>query len=399
MITIEGTMNRPRTLSAVFVRKVSTPGRFGDGRGGYGLSLLVKRRKNGRIAKTWSQRLRIRGKPFNVGLGSFPIVTLAEARATALENARAVHRGEDPRRRQSRMPTFEQAAGKVHALHAPTWRSARTAVQRWSLMESYAIPLIGDKTIDAITGADVIGVLTPVWTSKPETGRKLRQQIAAIMKHAIAEGWRTDDPAGPALSAALPKNRTAPKRHHRALHHRDVASAVAIVRETGARPATKLLMEFIIVTAVRSGEARLAIWGEIDSESATWTIPGERTKTGKPHRVPLADRAVAILRDAQKLSGGSGLMFPSPRGKALSNMSTSKMLKDAGINCTTHGFRSSFRSWCADQDESRELAEMALGHALPGIEGSYMRSDLFERRRALMERWAAYIATTPGPKG
>ena len=149
-------------------------------------------------------------------------------------------------------------------------------------------------------------------------------------------------------------------------------------------------MEFIIVTAVRSGEARLALGDEIDSESATWTIPGERTKTGKPHRVPLADRAVATLKDTRELSDGSGLVFPSPRGKALSNMSTSRMLRDAGIDCTTHGFRSSFR-WCADQDESRALAEMARGHALPGIEGSYMRSDLLKRRRALMQKWAHYV--------
>ena len=383
-------MKRPKRLSASFVRTVTRPGRYGDGHGGHGLSLLVKPRAAGGLAKSWSQRLRINGAPCNLGLGPYPIVTLAEARAVALENARAVYQGRDPRE-LARMPSFEKAAEKVHALHASTWRNPLTASIWWSSMERFVFPVIGDKPISAVTTADVLSVLVPIWSTKRETARRLRQRIGVVMKWSVAQGLRTDNPAGDAISQALPKNGSAPKQHHRALHHSEVADAIASVRASGAAMATKLLLEFIVLTAVRSGEARLATWDEIDLAGRVWTVPAERMKSGREHRVPLSKRALALLSEAQELADSSGLIFPSATGKALSNMTTSKLLKETGIDATTHGFRTSFRSWCAEQNESREIAESALAHVVAGVEGAYQRSDLFERRRKLMEQWARYV--------
>ncbi|MCY4482025.1 MAG: tyrosine-type recombinase/integrase [Spirochaetaceae bacterium] len=384
--------SRPKRLSASFVRTVKRPGRYGDGYGGHGLSLLVKPRAHGGMAKSWSQRLRINGKPCNIGLGPFPIVTLAEARDAALENARAVYQGRDPRERTA-IPTFDKAAETVIEMRASTWRNPLTANIWRSSFKRLVSPKIGMKPINAITSADILSVLTPIWNNgRHETARRLRHRIGAVMRWSIGAGHRVDNPAGDAISQALPKNGTAPQRHRRALHHREVAGALARIRASDAGTATKLLLEFIILTTVRSGEARLANWSEVDLPAAVWTVPAERMKSGREHRVPLSTRALEVLAEAQQLTDGSGLLFPSPTGKAMGAMTTSKLLNRARIDASTHGFRTSFRSWCAENNESRELAEIALAHVVAGVEGAYMRSDLFERRRKLMQAWADYLS-------
>ena len=388
-------MKRPKRLSATFVKTVTRPGRYGDGHGGHGLSLLVKPRAAGGLATSWSQRLRVNGVPCNVGLGPYPIVTLAEARAKAVENARDVHQGRDPRER-ARMPTFEQAAKAVHGLHASSWRNPATASIWWSSLVRFVFPVVGDKPVSSVTSGDVLSVLVPIWSTKRETARRLRQRIGVVMKWAIAKGYRIDNPAGDAVSQALPKNGTTPQRHHRALPHGDVAAAVAKVRASGAWPATKLLLEFITLTAVRSGEARLARWNEIDRDGRVWSVPAERMKSGRLHRVPLSSGALRVLDEARALSGGdpAALVFPSMTGKALSNMTTSKLLTELGINATTHGMRSAFRAWCAETGVDREVAEAALAHVVAGVEGAYQRSDLFERRHESMEAWGHYVRPT-----
>ena len=216
------------------------------------------------------------------------------------------------------------------------------------------------------------------------------------MRWSIGAGHRIDNPAGDAISEALPKNGTAVRRHRRALHHRDVAQALAKIRASNAWAATKLLLEYTILTATRSGEARLATWSEVDIEAGVWTVPAERMKAGREHRVPLSTRALELLTEAQNLSDGSGLLIPSPTGNALSNVTTRSLLDGLGIDATIHGFRTSFRSWCAENDESRELAEAALAHVVGGVEGAYMRSDLFEQRRRLMQAWADYLVRSAG---
>ena len=382
---------RPKRLSAAFVRTIKRPGRYGDGHGGHGLSLLVKPRVHGGVAKSWSQRLRINGKPCNIGLGPFPIVNLAEARDAALENARAVYQGHDPRKGSS-TPSFDKAAEIVIEMHASTWRNPRTAGIWRSSFRRDVSPTIGSKPIGELTSADILSVLMPIWNDgRHETARRLRHRIGAVMRWSMGAGHRSDNPAGEAISQVLPKNGTAPRAHRRALHHREVARALTRIRASNAWAATKLLMEYTILTAARSGEARLATWSEVDLQAEVWTLPAERMKSGREHRVPLSTRAREVLAEAQKLDDGSGLLFPSPTGKALSNMTTSKLLNGSSIDATMHGFRTSFRSWCAENDQSRELAEAALAHVVAGVEGAYMRSDLFERRRRLMQAWADYL--------
>ena len=200
----------------------------------------------------------------------------------------------------------------------------------------------------------------PIWHDKRETARRVRQRIGAIMKWAIAQGHRQDNPAGEAIAAALPRN-GAVRKHMAALPHDEVAGALAKVRASAAGASTKLAFEFLVLTAARSREVRLATWDEIDLAAAVWTMPAERMKANREHRVPLCDRAVEILNDARAFSDGSRLVFPSPRRKALSDMTLSKLVKEQGIPAVPHGFRSSFRDWAAERtNHSREVVEAAL---------------------------------------
>ena len=390
-------MKRPKRLSDTLVRNVNSPGRYGDGRGGLGLSLLVKERAGGGLAKSWSQRIRINGKPCNLGLGRYPIVTLATARERALENARAVDQGGDPRVR-SRVPTFQEAAESVIRLYKPTWKpeGAANSEKVWrSSLERFVYPEIGAMTVDDIMTSHVHRVLAPIWNEKGETARRVRQRIGRVMKWAMAQGYRTDNPASE-VGAALPKSGP-PPQHHRALHHSKVPAALHAVRESDAWLATKLCFEFLVLTATRSSEARFATWDEIDREKAIWEIPGARIKSGRQHQVPLSPRALEVLDEAKSLTGSTGLLFPGPRGKELSNNTTSKLLKELGIDATTHGFRSSFRDWAAECTQApREVCEAVLAHAVRGVEGAYFRSSLFERRRKLMDQWADYLSQESG---
>ena len=371
---------------------MNSPGRYGDGRGGYGLSLLVKGRVHGGLAKSFSQRLRINGKPLNVGLGSYPIVSLAEVRALALENAKAVRRGDDPRRPKVRIPTFEAALETVLELHAPNWREGGKTAKLWQArLRDYAMPKLGRKTVDVVTTADVLAVLTPIWNEKRDTARRVRQHIGAIMKWAVAQGYREDNPAGEAIGAALPKS-GGKAEHSKALPHDEVGAALDVIRASNAWPATRLAFEFLTLTAARSGEARLATWAEIDRDAATWTVPAERMKAGIEHRVPLSDAALDVLSRAQEYRDGSGLVFPSPRGRALSDSTISKLVRENEIACVPHGMRSSFRDWCAETGVPREVAESSLAHVVKdSTEAAYFRSDLLERRREVMLAWAEHL--------
>ena len=384
-------MQRTQGLSARFVETVSRAGRYGDGRGGYGLSLLVKATKNGRVSKTWSQRIRINGQVTNLGLGPYPIVTLAEARRKALKNRQAVEQGRNPR--GGGVPTFSAAAEKVIAIHAASWKNSGRSAEIWrSSLDTYAYPRIGHKPVDEITTADVMSIVTPIWTKKAETAKRVRQRISVIMRWSIAQGHRTDDPASGAITAALPRQDTR-KNHQRSVPHREVAAAVEAVRASQASPVTKLAFEYLVLTACRSGELRGAIWDEVDTDAAAWTVPGARTKTSDEHRVALSGRALEILEAARSLADRSGLIFPSTTGRQLSNNTMRKLLIDLGIPAVPHGFRASFRSWCADTGIPREVAEAALGHVVTGVEGAYQRSDLLDRRRPVMDQWATYIGT------
>ena len=234
-----------------------------------------------------------------------------------------------------------------------------------------------------------MAVLLPIWSSKRETARRLRNRIGAVMKWAVAQGYRADNPAGQAIAAALPKNGV-PIEHRKALPHAEVGAALAKVRESGAYQGLVLAFEFLVLTVGRSGEVRAARWDEIDRNAAVWTIPGDRMKAGREHRVPLTPHALAVLDQAGELAATGGLVFSSATGRMLSQSGMPKLLHQLGIDAVPHGFRSSFRDWAAEcTDAPREVCELALAHVnRDRVEAAYRRSDLFEKRRALMADWA-----------
>ena len=382
---------RPTRLSATFVRSIAEPGRFTDGRGSFGLSLLVKESTSGRMTKSWTQRIKAGERFRYIGLGPYPLVTLVEAREAAYQNARAARAGVDPladRKRRPTVPTFAEAAERTIAMHAPSWRNPRTADHWRSRLTAYAYTALGDRLVDSIGPTDILGVLSPIWHSRREQARKTKQHIHAVMAWCVGEGHRRDNPVD-AVASALPRA-GAQVEHRRALAYTDVAGALAKIWESDAAETTKLCIEFLTLTATRSGEARGATWDEVDEYAATWTIPGSRMKTGREHRIPLSTQAMAVLERAREYRDRSGLLFPSATGKVLSDNTLSKLFRENEIAGTPHGMRSSFRVWAAECSATpREIAEMALAH----VEGSaaelaYRRTDYFEKRRSLMEDWA-----------
>ena len=389
---------RPYRLSARFVETIREPGCYGDGRGSGGLSLRVKRTARGHLAKSWGQRISVDGRPRNLGLGTWPHVSLAEARQKCVLNLLARQRGELVTGRRRTVPTFAEAVEKVIAVHRAGWKDGGRQEKLWrSSLRDYAMPKLGERAVDRIQTADVMAVLLPIWNQKRVTAQRVRRRISAVMRWAVAQGYREDNPAGEAIGAALPHNGVRP-RHHPALPYAQVGGAIETVRMSGAYPATVLAFEFLVLTACRSGEVRGALWKEMDLAGREWRVPAERMKTGREHRVPLSEGALAVLQEAQALADGSGVVFPSARGGPLSGVAISKMVRELGIGAVPHGFRSSFRDWAAEcSDAPREVCELALAHVnTNAIEAAYRRSDLFERRRALMEQWATFLAGAEG---
>jgi integrase len=307
------------------------------------------------------------------------------------------------RREAEAVLTFEEAARKVHALHLPTWRNAKHGAQFISTLETYAFPKIGKSRVSDVTTADVLAVLSPIWTQKPETASRVRQRIGTVMKWAVAQGWRQDNPAQ-SIAQALPKRDKSKIEHRKYLSYAEVADCIVAVQASGAGMSTKLALEFLILTATRSGETRGALWSEIDwgtpatsatsATSATWTIPASRIKAKRDHRIPLSARAVAILREAEKLGDGKSLVFPGTvRGKPLSDATLRKLVNELGFEVDVHGFRTSFRTWAQEKTNyPREVAEAALAHAIKDkAEAAYARSDVFDKRRKMMEAWASFL--------
>ena len=388
-------------LTAKFIQAITKPGRYYDD-AAPGLFLFAQshtRKGDGEtmIRLSFVQRLTVEGKRRDIGLGSpkWGAVTLTEARARAIANYRIARNGGDPREGKATIPSFADAADKVIAAHAETWKDGGKSEKQWrSSLATYVYPAIGRKSVAKVTTADVLALLMPHWSSKRETMRRVKQRISRVMQWSIAEGHRADDPAGPAIGAALPRNGVR-KQHQRALPYGAVGGALARVRASGAWWATKAAFEFLTLTATRSGEVRGARWEEFDFDAAEWTVPSERMKARRPHRVPLSPRAVEVLREAAEHSDGSGLTFPSLSGRPMSDMTMSKLCKELNLGMVPHGARTSFRMWAAEQTNiPREVCEEALAHVNPNrVEAAYQRSDLFDRRRDLMSAWARFIST------
>ncbi len=379
-------------LTAAKVKALTEPGRYSDGEG---LHLFV--RQSG--TKAWVHRITIDGRRRDIGLGGYPAVSLAKARERAEENRAAVAGGLDPqaeKRGPIEVPTFREASERTISANRPRWRHGKTATNWKGSLETYAFPVFGETRVSLVGRGDVLAVLEPIWTTKPATARKLRQRIRMIFSWAMAHGFIELNPAGEVIDAALPPM-PAVKAHFRALPYRDVRKALETIEESYSSLSSRLCLRFLVLTAARSGEARGTLWDEIDFEEREWRIPATRMKSGVEHRVPLSDFSLDVLQQALSLDDNSGLVFPSTLkpGSPLSDMTLTKILRTVGLadRATVHGFRTSFKTWAMEQtDTPWAVGEAALAHTLGNsTEQAYARSDLFERRRVLMQQWADYL--------
>ena len=381
-----------KALSPAFVRS-APPGRHADGNGLY---LFVQ--PSG--TRSWIQRLLIRGRRRELGLGSVALVPLAEAREKALANRKLARQGGDPlaeKRRTEGIPTFAEAAMRVLEQKRDGWRNPKHSREWLSSLRRFAFPRIGRMPVSEVTSADVLEILTPLWHRKVATGKRVRQRLRAVLEWAVAMEYRIDNPCdrvGPVLGSQQDVT-----EHMQAVPHREAAAVIRKVRASTALPAARLAVEFLVLTAARWGEVRWAEWKEIDREGKVWTVPARRAKMNRRHRVPLCGRALEILEAAQALGTGAGpLVFTHGGGRPLHDSAVRRLLRQLGIAAVPHGFRSTFRDWAAEEtDHPREVIETALAHVVRNrVEAAYARSDLFERRRVLMDDWARYLAQGSG---
>ena len=360
---------------------------------------------NQSITKQWILRTVIRGKRRDIGLGAFPLVTLAKAREEAARLRRIARSGGDPleeRRKAKRLhlcPTFEEAARQVHASVRPSFTNAKHAQQWIDTLKTFVFPVFGSLGVDSIGTPDVLKVLEPIWLEKPETARRVAQRIRTVFDWSKASGFRPGDNPVDGLKRVLPQQPTAQK-HHKSLPFKEVGQFIRALHESGAGLSARLSFEFLILTATRTSEVLHARWEEIDLDSRTWTIPAERMKSNREHRVPISDRCVAILEEARAITDSGPYVFPgkSPE-RPLSSFCFHMTLRRMGrTDGTPHGFRSSFRNWAAERTNvPRAVCEAALAHSLRDkTEAAYNRTDLFEQRRDLMNRWAAFATQSPG---
>ena len=399
MLTVKNKANLPRktkpkgrhpdkTLSAAFVR-TAAPGRHADGNGLY---LFVQ--PSG--TRSWIQRLVVRGRRRELGLGSVALVSLAEAREKALANRKLAREGGDPlaeKRRTQGVPSFAEAAACVVEQQQAGWRNPNYPKVWLSNLERYAFPRIGKMPVSEVTSADLLEILTPIWHPKAPTARCVRQRMRAVLEWAVAMEFRIDNPCDRIVPVLGAQHDVV--EHMPALPHRDVAAAIATVRALTAPPVVELAFEFLVLTAARWNEVRGAVWAEIDRTARVWTVPATRMKAKREHRVPLCRRATEILDAARTLDdGASTLVFTIGDGKPLFEKELRRQLRKHKIAAVPHGFRSSFRDWAAEEtDHPREVIEAALAHVVRNkVEAAYARSDLFERRRILMDDWARYLA-------
>jgi integrase len=330
------------------------------------------------------------------------LVSLAEARDKAQHYRKLAREGGDPllERRKARqvVPTFAQAAEQVYAEHKASWKNTKHTQQWLNTLQQYAFPYIGTRLVDKIDTPDVLRVLSPIWLTKPETARRVRQRIGTVLDWAKAAGFRVGDNPVVGVAKGLPKQGDRDD-HHTALPYAQVPEFLSRLRVSDSSETMRLAFEFLILTASRTSEVLGARWSEVDLVERIWVVPGERMKAGRSHRVPLSERAVEILARAREIGGGSDYLFPGRGGaKPLSNMVFLMALRRMKLDITAHGFRSSFRDWAAEQTSfPREVCEMALAHVIENrVEAAYRRGDLFEKRCDLMKTWANFATSGQG---
>jgi len=391
-------------LTPLGVSRQSKPGYYGDGAG---LWLQVAKTSDpNQVSKSWIFRFTLRGKAQEMGLGPLHTITLAEAREAATTVRKLLRDGVNPieHRRiakrelalaDARCKTFEWCATEYHRLHEKTWKNSKHAAQWISTLKAYAFPKFGSKLINEVNKEDILAVLKPIWLIKTETATRVHQRIRTVLDWAGANDYRSNSEPRfwEEISGALPKLPSKDKRtkSFAACSHRRIAATIKAIQQSSGSDTQKQALEFIILTAARTGEVRGAVWSEIDFDRARWVIPANRMKADVEHRVPLSRRALDIL-EAQK-GKHETLVFPSDRKKPFSDMAFTMTLRRLGFDFTVHGFRSTFRDWSAEETAyPREVCEAALAHksSKSATEAAYFRSDLFEKRRSLMEDWAHY---------
>ena len=380
-------------LNISFIKSLSEPGRYGDGDGLY---LVIG---NGG-SRSWICRVQKDGRRRDIGIGSEKKVKLADARERAANIRRQVESGLDPiveRKKAAGIPTFKQMALSMLEHRKKAWKNEKHKAQWFSTLHTYVFPKIGSISVDKIESSNVRECIKPIWMEKHETARRVLQRIMTVIDWAVSEDYRTVSISSDKVRKGLETPKSAKPKHHAALPFKEVPGFVNRLRENES--VGRLAFEFLILTATRSGEVRFAKWSEIDIEEKIWTIPAERMKAGNEHVIPLSQKALSVLERAKNYrssdSKNDGLIFiNSKTGKEMSDMTLTKICRDMKAEAVPHGFRSSFRDWVAEKTNfDSEVAEMALAHTISNkVEAAYRRGNLFEKRKLLMEEWAAYCS-------
>lgn len=388
-------------LSPLAVSRLKEPGlHFVGGVAGLALQVLPTG------GRTWVLRAMVGSRRRDMGLGGFPDVTLAGAKEAAREARKLIREGVDPiesaraaksalRAAAAKSLTFTEAADAYLAAHEASWRNPKHRQQWENTLKTYAYPHIGKLSVSDVELAHVMKILEPIWQEKTETAKRLRGRIEMVLDWATARGYRQGlNPArwrGHLDKLLARPSKVAKPEHHAALPLNQMGAFVKRLREAEGMGARAL--EFAILTAARSGEVRGATWSEIDLKAKVWTIPADRMKAGREHRVPLSQAALDLLGALPRIAG-SDLLFTAPRGGQLSDMTLLAVLRRMKVDAVPHGFRSTFRDWCSERTNyPRDAAEMALAHTIGDkVEAAYRRGDLFEKRRRMMTDWAGFCA-------
>ena len=387
-------------LSPAKLRTLTAPGRHADGNG---LFLVID--PSG--SKRWMLRTVVRNKRCDIGLGGLWKVSQSQARAEATKLRALARNGVDilEARRAEKIivPTFEEAAREYFADHIDGKKSEKHAAQWINTLAEYAFPAFGKRRIDSIESPDIMRVLTAIWYKKPETAARVHQRIKAIFSWATKErGYRTGDNPAEGLvgkDKTLKPREKSTRGHHEALPYEQVAEFIKSMKASSGGEIPKLAFEFLILTAARTGEVLEATWDEIDLNNLVWTVPATRIKAKREHRVPLSQRCIEIVKRAKELAGESNFVFAGRQPKApLSSMVFLMILRRMNRTITAHGFRSTFRVWCAERTSfPTEVCEASLAHAIADeTVAAYLRTDFFERRRELMNTWALHVLAMPG---
>ena len=402
-------MRRPERLTSEFVKAVKKPGRYSDGPGAFGLSLLVRPIASG-LSRTWQQRFKVDGRQRSLGLGNLDSLSLKAARQLAAENAAQLRAARKPSGIQRLLaeqgvivdapapaPTTPPLQDVFVEFKAGSWKAgAKTERDERSRFDRLVRPALGNKPIGEVTRGELVDVLSPLWHEKQESALKLKLLLSGLYDFAVSKDYVTGNPM-PTVVTGLGRQKRQ-TRHHDAIPHAEIPVFLTYVRESRTYPAKKLALELLLLTATRTSEVLKATWQEFDLAGSTWTIPPDRTKTSREHRIPLSAAAVAVLRRVQTalgLAGPGDLVFPDNRDrrKPITPDGLRHLMRYRYKEATPHGLRSSFRDWAAEETEfAPEIAEHALGH----VEGSasvraYLRTDFFVRRGELMEAWASHV--------